>query len=250
MIKILLVDDDEDDFILTKDILNEHPNSQNYTLTWCNNYSEAIDAMLKGVFDIYLVDYQLGISSGLDLLSEAVKANCTDPIILLTGKGDSRIDLEAMQLGAADYLVKGTLNSEILERSIRYAIARNNTSQRLHTSENKFHILFSRSNDPILITNASGQVIEANPAALTFFEASLKELLQVNTATLYKNRQDKSAYISAMNANGSISDLRIEIQTPNGKSKSCRISSFLQLSQNESMGFSTLIYTILHLDKP
>ena len=91
-VNILLVDDDEDDFILTKDILRENVSRQNYNLTWCNNFSEAINAMLKGHYDIYLVDYRLGRDSGMDLLNEAIKSNCTEPIIMLTGKGDFKID--------------------------------------------------------------------------------------------------------------------------------------------------------------
>ena len=74
-----------------------------------------------------LVDYRLGAKTGIDLIKEAVQLETDVPFILLTGKGDINIDEEAMKLGAFDYLVKGELNSEKLERSIRYSIDRART---------------------------------------------------------------------------------------------------------------------------
>src|SRR5207237_7264187 len=71
-----------------------------------------------------LVDYRLGAQNGIDFLRAALEQGCQAPIILLTGQGEREIDLEAMKAGAADYLVKGGLNSGLLERSIRYAIER------------------------------------------------------------------------------------------------------------------------------
>ncbi len=242
-VNILLVDDDEDDFILTKDILRENVSRQNYNLTWCNNFSEAINAMLKGHYDIYLVDYRLGRDSGMDLLNEAIKSNCTEPIIMLTGKGDFKIDEEAMRLGAADYLIKDTLNGQVLERSIRYAIAQNQALQKLKTSENKFRIIFERSKDPMLITNQAGKIIEANPSATKFFETSLHELLKTNAASLYKSKEDRLIYITTMNAEGSITDLELEMLTICGKSKFCSISSFVQVSQHAN---EELFYSVIH----
>jgi PAS domain S-box-containing protein len=242
-VNILLVDDDEDDFIITKDILRENGSRQNYNLTWCNNFSEAINAMLKSHYDIYLVDYRLGRDSGMDLLNEAIKSNCTEPIIMLTGKGDFMIDEEAMRLGAADYLVKDTLNGQVLERSIRYAIAQNRALQRLKTSENKFRIIFERSKNPMLITDAAGKIIEANPSATKFFETTLPELLKLNASTLYKHKEEQLVYVTTMNAEGSVSDLEVEMLTINGKNKFCSISSFVQLSQQ---GDEELFYSIIH----
>lgn len=242
-VKILLVDDDEDDFIITKDILRENINSQNYELAWCNNFSEAINAMLKSHYDIYLVDYRLGRDSGIDLLNEAIKSNCTEPIIILTGKGDFEIDQEAMKLGAADYLIKDTLNSQTLERAIRYAIAHNKTLQKLKISENKFRIIFERSKDPMLITNPAGHIIDANWAATNYFETTLPELRNVNAASLYKSKEDRFKYITVMNAEGSVTDLEADLITLKGKTRFCSISSFLQVSQHAN---EELYYSIIH----
>jgi len=73
---------------------------------------------------VCLLDYALGDRTGMELLTRAVAAGVEVPIIFLTGQVERALDLEAMRSGAADYLVKGRINADLLERSIRYAIER------------------------------------------------------------------------------------------------------------------------------
>jgi len=126
--KVLLIEDDEDDFILTRDLLFEIDESR-FELEWATTYANGLEKILNSAYDICLLDYRLGSNTGLDLLREAKNSNCSIPIILLTGQGDHEIDIEAMKAGAADYLVKGELNAALLERSIRYTVAQNRIEQ-------------------------------------------------------------------------------------------------------------------------
>lgn len=123
ILNVLLVDDDEDDFVLTRDVLAEVA-SQEYELDWVSTYEDAIEAIRQNKHDVYLIDYRLGEYSGLDLLKEAVILASNEPMILLTGQGDREVDIEAMRTGAADYLPKDKIDSDLLERTIRYAIDR------------------------------------------------------------------------------------------------------------------------------
>ena len=241
--KVLLIDDDEDDYILTRDLLNQGPAKDNYQLSWCNNYIEAIGLMLRNLYDVFLVDYRLGKFSGLDLLDEAVKSNCNKPIIILTGKGDAKIDQEAMHLGAADYLVKDEVNSRILERTLRYSVRNFKTLERLKTSETQFRIIFERSKDPMAITNIEGRILEANNAALEFFGLTKEALLFANASEFYKDRSTRAQYIVAMESKGSVTDMECEFVTKNGVVKVGSISSFQQFSDNDS---EKLYYTIIH----
>jgi diguanylate cyclase (GGDEF)-like protein len=125
-IRVLLVDDDEDDFLITQDLLSEI-GGERYVLEWKSQYSDALFAIVSGQHDIYLLDYRLGEYSGLDLLRETLARGCRAPMILMTGQGDREVDLEAMRSGAADYLTKGQISASGLERSIRYAIERSKT---------------------------------------------------------------------------------------------------------------------------
>ena len=123
LIKILLVEDDEDDYILARDLLSEIPGYR-VALDWANAYAAGLEAMVLNQHEVVLVDYRLGAENGVSLLRAALLRGCQAPVIVLTGAGQHEIDVEAMQAGAADYLVKAELRADTLERSIRYAIQR------------------------------------------------------------------------------------------------------------------------------
>ena len=119
--RILLVDDDQDDFIMVRDLLLEIQ-AWKTKLDWVSNYQDALEKIKAREYDVYLFDYHLGKHTGLELVEQAIADGCTAPIILLTGLSDREVDLRAMKSGAVDYLVKGQIDSQILERSIRYAL--------------------------------------------------------------------------------------------------------------------------------
>lgn len=120
-IKVLLVDDDEVDHLVTRRLLREVSRTR-YDVTWLSTSDEAIEALLAGGYDVCLLDFRLDARTGLDVVHEANQLGCSMPIIMLTGVGDEAIDMAAMSAGAADYLVKGRFDAQILERTIRYAI--------------------------------------------------------------------------------------------------------------------------------
>ena len=122
-IRILLVDDDEDDFVLTRDLISR-VKGVHYYIDWHSTFEEGLARMVQNQHDVCLVDYRLGKRNGLELLQEAIAGGCRKPIILLTGKGYREVDIEAMQAGAMDYLEKDKVTPERFERSIRYAIER------------------------------------------------------------------------------------------------------------------------------
>ncbi|MFA9214618.1 MAG: ATP-binding protein [Candidatus Methylacidiphilales bacterium] len=117
--RILLIDDDEEDFIITKDLLRS-VQGKKCEIDWSDSYEEAIKKEI--VYDIYLVDYRLGMETGLDVIKKLRYKFPDVPVIILTGLADSEVDLEVMKAGASDYLVKGKIDAEQLERAIRYAL--------------------------------------------------------------------------------------------------------------------------------
>ncbi|MDB6022223.1 MAG: hybrid sensor histidine kinase/response regulator, partial [Pedosphaera sp.] len=123
LIKVLLVEDDEDDYVLTRGLFSEMK-GRRFQLDWFKSYSLGLEAMARNQHDVCLIDYRLGAKNGIELLREALERGCQAPIILLTGLGEHKVDVEAMKAGAADYLVKTGLRADSLERSIRYALER------------------------------------------------------------------------------------------------------------------------------
>lgn len=129
-LRILLVEDDEDDFVLTRDLLAEIAGVVP-ELMWVDAYDRALPIMARNQFDVYLLDYRLGPHDGLSLLREAIAQGCWGPIILLTGHGDHDIDLDAMRAGATDYLVKDEITAPLLDRAIRYSTEQKRTEREL-----------------------------------------------------------------------------------------------------------------------
>jgi signal transduction histidine kinase len=119
-VRVLLIDDDRDDYLLTRDVFAEMPAGR-YQLDWVADYDTGLAAIRRGEHDVYLLDFRLGAKTGLDLLAEARK-RAAGPVILLTGQSVWEVDLAAMEHGAADFIEKGRLDATILDRSIRYAL--------------------------------------------------------------------------------------------------------------------------------
>lgn len=120
-VRVLLVEDDEDDYLVTRHLLTAIYSTR-LVLDWVRTYELALEAMAHSRHDVCLMDYRLGAHNGLELLRQACANNYPAPIILMTGQGDREVDIEAMKAGAADYLVKGQIDSALLERAVRYAI--------------------------------------------------------------------------------------------------------------------------------
>jgi len=131
--RILLVDDDEEDFMLTRDLLDQCRGIR-AELEWVSDSSTGLDLIRSGRHDIYLLDYLIDGRTGLDLLTDLQNEERIGPIIILTGRGDHDIDMAAMDRGACDYLTKDRLDSESLERSIRYAITQTRTLRELRNT--------------------------------------------------------------------------------------------------------------------
>lgn len=134
-VRVLLIDDDEDDYVYLIDLFEEI-HRHKYQVTWKSSYAEGLKALLNQQFDICLLDYRLGERTGIDLLKEARQLGATScPIIFLTGHGDLDLDIQAMQTGASEYLVKGQLTALLLERTVRYSMKHAQNMQELKDSK-------------------------------------------------------------------------------------------------------------------
>ena len=130
VMRVLLIEDDEDDYLLTRELLVE-VFGHKLQLDWTQSWHDGLEQVFEARHDVVVVDYRLGERNGLELVREAVHVGCIIPFIVLTGEGNREIDLEAMHAGATDYLVKGEITGPLLDRSIRYAIERRKAERHL-----------------------------------------------------------------------------------------------------------------------
>ena len=173
--RVLLVDDDEDDFVLTRNLLSEIKGGMSFELDWAQSYAEGMERIERAEHDVYLLDYQLGRRNGLELLQETI-GRCRSPMILLTGLADEVVDVEAMKSGAADYLLKDRIDSSLLGRSIRYAIERTHAVRALRESEERYQRLVELSPDAIIV-HADSRIVFINTAGMRLLGATNREQL-------------------------------------------------------------------------
>src|SRR5262249_45893686 len=193
-IRILLVDDDEDDYIITRDLLSEI-GEMDFHLDWVGTYGTALEVINRAEHDVYLVDFGLGERNGLELLRDALARGCKAPIILLTGQGDHEIDIEAMKAGAADYLVKGQIAAPLLERSIRYAIERAQTLQALRNSEDEYRRLFNSHPVPMWVYDMETyRFLAVNDAAMRRYGYTGEEFLRMTIRDI-RPPEDVQAFV-------------------------------------------------------
>jgi signal transduction histidine kinase len=139
-VNVLLIDDDEDDYLIFRKILFKIP-EVTFDLQWISTYLAALEMPQDISCDIVFIDYALGPDNGLELMRELLRKGINAPIIMLTGQGNRDVDILAMKEGAADYIEKANLNAMFLERSVRYTLERTRTLERLREREDQLRKL-------------------------------------------------------------------------------------------------------------
>src|SRR5215831_7613332 len=240
-IKVAVIDDDEDDYFIIKDYILGIENG-NFVIDWINDYPESINKIKEQAYHIYFVDYRLGNKTGLDLLQEVSAMQCDQPIVLLTGKGNIAIDIKAMQSGATDYLVKSDLNTEKLERCIRYSLDRADSLRELKARESKYSSLFKGSKDAVFISDKNLFFTECNQAASLFFGMDNGELLNRSLFEFMGEGQQNASLHKLLEREESITDMEIQIQNHSGEARSCLLSVSFQDDSHPHR----LIHGIIH----
>lgn len=135
-IKALLVEDNQGDAFLLREKLTCASKIQ-VDLTHVERLASAIKCLHQGLFDIVLLDLSLPDSQGLETFLSLERIFPNLPIVLLTGSTDESLALEAVRKGAQDYLIKEQTTTDILIRSINYAIERMHHLERIYQSEER-----------------------------------------------------------------------------------------------------------------
>lgn len=176
LLRILMVDDDEEDYLLIRDMLGsvsgcrcqfEHAPDRETTLRRVEHDPP----------ELILLDYRLGAENGLELLQELKAKGCRVPVILLTGCGDTTVDIQATAAGAADYLVKGKIDADGLERCIRHTLAREKAEAERMRLANHIRLLLESTEEGIYGIDADGRCSFINPAAARMLGYEAEELI-------------------------------------------------------------------------
>lgn len=128
--RVLMVDDDEEEYIITKEILSGDRNNQ-FRIIWVSTVEAALGEIEKDHFDAVLVDYDLGKNTGLDLLQEVHSKGSHIPLIIHTGRPIEFFEDNQIPYDYCDIISKNDVTAPLLEQSIRYAIERKKIEEEL-----------------------------------------------------------------------------------------------------------------------
>ncbi|MFE2910248.1 PP2C family protein-serine/threonine phosphatase [Kitasatospora indigofera] len=121
-VRVLLVEDDAGDALLVEELLAD--TDLDHSLRWTPTLAQAVAELEREPADCVLVDLHLPDGSGVGLVAAVQQACPRAAVIVLTGMADSGAGAQAVAVGAQDYLVKGQVDEQLLQRALRYAVNR------------------------------------------------------------------------------------------------------------------------------
>ena len=246
--KILIVDDDEDDFVITREYIQSIPRNA-YEIEWCKNYNEGVKQLLAGNHDLFFVDYRLGAKSGVDFLKEAMTHKREEPIVLLTGKGNYEVDILAMQFGAVDYLIKTELTIEKMERCIRYSLERAYTLKALKNNERKYRSIFEKSKDVVFVADYKLNFIDVNDAIRSLLGFEKEEILTMNLCDIVDQASQKKILLDTLESGEELNDWEVVLSNKEGGKVFCIITVTPEEGSIDDGYVQGIIHDITNLKK-
>lgn len=161
--RVLCIEDSEDDVLLVKRLLAKNTNGR-FALLHARTLKHGLELLANDWIDVILLDLGLSDSHGLNTLMKLKQLHPEKPVLVMTGYDDEQIGIQAVRRGAQDYMVKGQVSSDLLIRSIEYAIERMRMEEALRQSEEELRLMFESVAEGIAITDLKGRIIRANEA--------------------------------------------------------------------------------------
>ena len=248
LLRILVIEDDEDDFILISDYF-KNITAWKFEIKWVQRYATAIDELCNNQYTLCFCDYRLGAKNGIDLIKDVLAKNTATPIILLTGKGNYDIDIEATKAGAFDYLIKAELDEDKLERTIRYTLERMQNLQKIQESERRYRSIFENSKDIVFIAKPDTTLTTINYAVTDILDFTVEDCVGKKLITFLKNPSDIDYFNSAVKTDGEIDNFEMEFITAKKEIKTCLISASIEIDSNNEHYLQGIIHDITDLKK-
>lgn len=173
-------------------------------------------------WDVLLLDYRL---PGLNAL-ETLKIVCTErrldiPVVLITGKGDEELAVQALRLGATDYLVKreGYLIQlpHALENAFHLAQLERERNA-LRKSEAHYRRFFENDLTADFVIDMDGKLLDCNPAFTQLFGfETFEQALATDIIHLLPDSNLRTEMSSEINAHGKIEKRELVLQKIDGE---------------------------------
>lgn len=250
-IRVLIVDDSEDDGLLLLRQLKNGGYSTTYEqVDTAEAMNEALD---RQTWDIILCDYSMpgfSATAAFDLYKEK---GFDLPFIIVSGTIADETAVAAMRAGAHDYLMKDNLArlSPAVDRELREVKIRRERREataQLRKSEEKYRALFEDSRDAIYISATEGELIDFNQSTLDLFGYSREEMIGMSTKSVFVNADEYNKFQEEIAQKGSVREFGAKLCKKDGAEMDCLITSTVRLARDKTiLGYQGIIRDISEL---
>lgn len=190
--RILVIEDNPGDYLLVEDYLEEHIKKPVLVHAKCFKDATALLEETSAKFDIILLDLSLPDINRGELIHKTAVIGHIAPVIILTGYSDLHFATKSLALGVSDYLVKDTITSLMLYKSVIYAIERHRFLHSLRESEKRYMDLFHLSPEPMWVYDMNNNVfLDVNDAAIRHYGYTEQEFLSMQLLDLRPTEDNK-----------------------------------------------------------
>lgn len=183
LIRVLLIEDNPADALIMREMLASVTDIS-FEVQCASTLSSGLKCLSQAPVHVILLDLSLPDGRGINTFLRFRENAADAPVLVLTGVDDENIAIQAMKEGAQDYLVKGTVDSNLISRAIRYAIERHqllaNLGQSIrdaHAREENFRNAIARNADGMIVLDPDRKVIFVNPAAESLFKRRAEDMV-------------------------------------------------------------------------
>ena len=223
LLKILLIEDNPADAKMVQLLLVDSDLEQ-HTLTVQNTLTTGLEEIKNNDdFDVVLLDLSLPDSNGFDTLKKLISAHPNTNVIVLTGHSDKQLGLEAVKLGAQDFLVKGSYNSELFSKTIRFAIERKKIKENLEEAQLRYQNIFTNSKDAIYVCDLEGKLINYNKATSNLTGYDKENLLGINITSFFEDAEFWDSFLNRILQSNIVVEEEINLVCKDGSIRNCII---------------------------
>lgn len=250
-IRVLFVDDSDDDVMLLSKALEKGGYSPTYEqVDTADAMSDALDSQ---IWDVILCDYAMPNFSSFSALDLYKKKGFDLPFIIVSGTITDETAVAAMKAGAHDYIIKDNLarlcpaiDREMREAKIRKE--RRNAKNRLQKSEEKYRTLFQDSRDAIYMNASQGTFVDFNQSTLALFGYTKEEMYNVHTKNIFVKEDEYFKFQDEIKQKGSVRDFEAKLCKKDGTEMNCLITATVRQNKDKHIiGYQGIIRDISDL---